>query len=122
MNDTVYDRLIDEAHAAQAARNGDAYKAAQTELGQIDTDLIAKQTRREQVCAVLEGFETAIETTKDALTQHIASTYLASDLTQPPEHTGQWPAESDDGLFEDITPIPTDEDEYASAKANGALS
>ena len=84
----------------------------------------------------LEADERAVEAAQEALTAHVAANYLTSDLMQPgqPSWGDMEPVESDDGLFEEakpevwpwasdaIEPLPTEEDEYASAKANGALS
>ena len=64
----------------------------------------------------LEADERAVEAAQEALTAHVAANYL-----EGAEYRSE-PTESDDALFEDITPLASEEDEYATAKLAGALS
>ena len=118
--DDIFARLIEAAHKAQAEREGEAYKAAQAELARIDTDTLALSQRREQVVSTLEAFDAAIEDTRGAIADHVAANYLDIDI-----QIGSSPDEPEDELFEpeaEITPIPNDEDEFATARRTGALS
>ena len=81
----------------------------------------------------LEADERAVEAAQEALTAHVAANYL-----EGAEYRSE-PTESDDGLFEApaqawreniedprhpdwVTALPSEEDEYATAKLAGALS
>ena len=107
-----YTELVKQAYEAQQAREGDGYVKLTSELTGIDADLEALSAKREATCAALEAMDDAVEAARDALDAYFAGRDEDADA----------PTESDDGLFEDITPLVTDENEYASAKANGALS
>jgi hypothetical protein len=124
MTDTTFESLIKAAADAQAAREGEAYKTAQTELGQIDTDILAKQLRRDQVVTILEAFDTAIENTANAVKRYVRAQDLDTthippadphDVFDAPQvhaqHNGQWPADADG-----------DQDENSTARDSGALS
>ena len=119
-----YTELVKQAYEAQQAREGEAYKTATFDLTSLDQQLAELSRQRENVVAALEGMDDAIEAAKEALDAYFAGRDEDADE----------PTESDDGLFETakpevwpwasdaIEPLPTEEDEYASAKANGALS
>jgi len=118
-----YTELVKQAYEAQQAREGEAYKTATFDLTSLDQQLAELSRQRENVVAALEGMDDAIEAAKEALDAYFAGRDEDADE----------PTESDDGLFEEpkygttaffeaIEPLPTEEDEYASAKANGALS
>lgn len=119
-----YTELVKQAYEAQQAREGDGYVKLTSELTGIDADLEALSAKREATCAALEAMDDAVEAARDALDAYFAGRDEDADA----------PTESDDGLFETakpevwpwdsdaIEPLLTEENEYASAKANGALT
>lgn len=107
-----YTELVKAAYEAQQAREGEAYKTATFDLTSLDRQLAELSRQRENVVAALEGMDDAIEAAKEALDAYFAGRDEDADE----------PTESNDGLFDAVEPLPTEEDEYASAKANGALS
>ena len=107
-----YTELVKAAYEAQQARDGERYKDLTNELTKVDTELEALSAQREAVVAHLEGLDDAVEGARDALDAYFAGRDEDADE----------PTESNDGLFDAVEPLPTEEDEYASAKANGALS
>lgn len=139
-----YAELVKAAYEAQQAREGDGYKSLTGQLNSIDGRLASLAQERETTVAALEAMDDAVEAAKEALDAYFAGREeddhpLTRDhmyehdedelgpkqsLMVPGEPS--WgdmdPIESDDDLFEGVAALPTDEDEYASAKANGALS
>ena len=121
-----YTEFVKQAYEAQQAREGEAYKTATFDLTSLDQQLAELSRQRENVVAALEAMDDAIEAAKEALDAYFAGRDEDADE----------PTESDDGLFEDADlpsiedvrgilnsePHQVEEDEYASAKANGALS
>ena len=125
-----YTELVKQAYEAQQAREGEAYKTATFDLTSLDQQLAELSRQRENVVAALEGMDDAIEAAKEALDAYFAGR----------EEDADEPTESDDALFEpsmppedrafysgdqwpaEVVALASEEDEYASAKANGALS
>ena len=126
-----YTELVKQAYEAQQAREGDGYVKLTTELTGIDADLEALSAKREATCAALEAMDDAVEAAKEALDAYFAGREeddhpLTRDhmYEHDEDELGPKASYSDDVLFDSIDPILTEEqeDEYASAKANGALS
>ena len=111
-----YTELVKAAYEAQQAREGEAYKTATFDLTSLDQQLAELSRQRENVVAALEGMDDAIEAAKEALDAYFAGRDEDADE----------PTESDDALFEAITPLPTEEDapwdETASARGGGGLN
>ena len=126
-----YTELVKAAYEAQQAREGEAYKTATFDLTSLDQQLAELSRQRENVVAALEGMDDAIEAAKEALDAYFAGREeddhpLTRDhmYEHDEDELGPKASYSDDALFDSIDPILTEEqeDEYASAKANGALS
>ena len=123
-----YTELVKQAYEAQQAREGEAYKTATFDLTSLDQQLAELSRQRENVVAALEGMDDAIEAAKEALDAYFAG--RDEDANEPEGDL----VEATRGIFSEeatryfgeydasVEPIPTEEDEYASAKANGALS
>lgn len=129
-----YTELVKQAYEAQQAREGPSYQVLTTELTGIDADLEALSAKREATCAALEAMDEAVEAAKEALDAYFAGRDEEADSIEgtvnldhelfvdpsisPPDRAfysgDQWPAE--------VVALASEEDEYASAKANGALS
>lgn len=103
---TATDRLNSEDFRERQAR----YLKAEAELATLAEGL--------------EADERAVEAAQAALTAYVAGNYLDTGgvADDSPERELFEPGEPFFGVGDEITPIPTEEDEYATAKANGALS
>ena len=111
MIDNELDQLSRALIAATDRLNSQDFRDRQAKYVQMEQEFLTLGSE-------LEAEERAVEKAQAALTGHIARNYLeGAEISEPEEELfGTAPH------FEDITPIPSDEDEYASAKANGALS
>lgn len=121
MIDTELDQLSRALIAATDRLNSEDFRDRQSRY-------IRDELALRELAEGLEADERAVEAAQEALTAHVAVNYL-----EGAEYRSE-PTESDDELFEGtgwdipgtpeplVSPISTEEDEYASAKANGALS
>lgn len=111
-----YTELVKQAYEAQQAREGEAYQALTAKLTDIDGQLRNLAYQRETTVVDLEAMDDAVEAAKEALDAYFAGRDEDADE----------PTESDDGLFEAITPLPTEEDapwdETTSARGGGGLN
>ena len=120
MIDQELDQLSRALIAATDRLNSEDFRARQARYIALEQEFLALGNE-------LEAEEKAVEAAQAALTSYVNGNYL--DLGGVADEA------EDDGLFEPqafvsddhlesigIAPIPTDDDEYATAKANGALS
>ena len=147
-----YTELVKAAYEAQQAREGEAYQALTAKLTDIDGQLRNLAYQRETTVVDLEAMDDAVEAAKEALDAYFAgrdedepgddTEVIESDdaLFEPVEApisnglTGmaykEWLRSQSTGSYfgeqmnaaNVFEPLATEEDEYASAKANGALS
>jgi len=147
MIDPVLSQLTDDLKAAEATLNSPDFGSKQARLVALEQearDTIARiDAERETLAASLEGDEAAYENAQNALTAYIAANYLESvertdeDMFEPeptmPEedrkfYSGdQWGSEPfvpalGTGPESSAMPFAILDDEYASAKSNGALT
>jgi len=147
MIDPVLSQLTDDLKAAEAKLKSQDFGAKQARLVALEQearDTIARiDAERETLAASLEGDEAAYENAQNALTAYIAANYLEGvnvgdddmfDPEPPFAGTGNpgwnrafdvasdlYNANRDPALTVGIGRTP-DDDEYASAKSNGALT
>jgi hypothetical protein len=128
-----YTRLIAAAADAQEARESETYRALNTELGQIDTDLLALQLRRADVVSTLDSYDARISDTKADLDRYFAEqrgeTGMVSAQPFVKVGAGQYanPYVLDRRVItetEDMgalrASLDDDEDEASTARAHGA--
>ena len=128
MIDPVLSQLTDDLKAAEATLNSPDFGSKQARLVALEQearDTIARiDAERETLAAALENDEAAYENAQNALTAYIAANYLESveraddDMFEPEPFVpalGSGPEGS-------AMPFAILDDEYASAKSNGALT
>ena len=111
--DPELDQLSRALIAATDLINSDYFREQQAKYLKAEADARA-------LADELEAVERSVEKAQLALQQYVALTYLADTGPQEAE-----PDPYEDALFgagEEITPIPTEEDEFATARRTGALS
>ena len=146
MIDPVLSQLTDDLKAAEATLNSPDFGAKQARLVALEQearDTIARiDAERETLAGELEAGETVYEDAQNALTAYIAANYLESvertdedmfeqitDGMDVPASSGQWlragaPFVPPVGTGPESSAMPFAilDDEYASAKSNGALT
>jgi multidrug efflux pump subunit AcrA (membrane-fusion protein) len=129
MIDPVLSQLTDDLKAAEATLNSPDFGSKQARLVALEQearDTIARiDAERETLAASLEGDEAAYENAQNALTAYIAANYLegvnvGDDDMFDPEPPFVPPVGS--GPEGSAMPFAILDDEYASAKSNGALT
>ena len=129
MIDAELSRLTGALRAAEDTLNSPDFGAKQARLVALEQearDTIARiDAERETLAAALEGDEAAYENAQNALTAYIAANYLegvsvADDDMFDPEPPFVPPVGT--GPESSAMPFNMLDDEYASAKSNGALT
>jgi len=129
MIDPVLSQLTDDLKAAEATLNSPDFGSKQARLVALEQearDTIARiDAERETLAASLEGDEAAYENAQNALTAYIAANYLEGvnvgddDMFDPEPPFVPALGSGPEGS---AMPFAILDDEYASAKSNGALT
>ncbi len=127
-----YTELVKQAYEAQQAREGERYQALTSDLAKIDNDLRVTAALREATVASLEAMDDAVEAAREALDAYFAGREEGDDeMFEPEKPFGYIDDPSQAAAFVpalgtgpegSAMPFNILDDEYASAKSNGALT
>jgi hypothetical protein len=126
MIDNELDQLSRALIAATDRLNSQDFKDRQAKYVQMEQEFLALGSE-------LEAEERAVEKAQAALQQHVAVTYLDAEIFEDAPETEEaaapasiLDAELSEYLARPLRPdwaqVPVSDDEYASAKSNGALT